>query len=936
MFKKLFSLLLFIFFNTYYDLVSQNLCDGSFGNTAPVLTDENINLDEGELNFGNLLINDDDADNDVLSIYSYTLPLHGVLFLNQVTGVYTYQHDGSEEFSDSFEYVVTDQKCYVTASVTININPVNDPPIVVQDTFYVNEGDTLDIKLSDPNIILNNDIDPDNPVSDLEAVLAIAPQFHDISSGIFDLKPSGEFLYIHGCNDDSLDVFQYRVSDGLDQSLIYDSVLIFIMNEPPIGHPDTFSVNFNDVLTIDNELDGLLKNDVDSFYCDVLSVEIVQEPSLHLGPFSLNPDGTFTYTHNGTFDKSQDTIIYRVYDGEDYASENDTVYINIILPPPNTATLSFAVDEGDELVVDSIQGILPNVTSNLGLPIISVELVSLINSGPFRGSLLPSGDIKEDGSFIYQHDCTDSPNEDYFLYKVRDSLTESIDTVKITVNNVCPIGTNDQYNLAEGGSINIPETLGVLLNDTDDNVCDQLTVTIVDQPLYASSFNLDSDGSFEYTHDDSENFVDQFSYRLSDGECNGAVYIVDIIVTPVDDKPPIANDDAFVPCIDEGGTLSFSTYEEGVLGNDIDPDLKDSVLIAILVEDVLHGNLNLNEDGTFTYVHDGGEDDFDSFQYLAFDGDFNSADTATVTICINQINDCPVAVDDYFYINEGVVLDSTVARNDTDEDIDTGDNNYRVVGPPIDGLELRTDGSFIYISPEQIPSPGPETVTFQYEITDNDPSTSCSTIANVTIQINSINDCPVAVDDTIIVDGLNNDIIIKDIIENDFDVDNPLDSSSVFIINQPHYGNLVVNDDGTITYDYTGSPSKRDSITYAVQDSVGCISNYAKVLINIENIQFAEYDLPTYFTPNSDRFNDFFTVKCKNITIENVRFEVKIVDRYQRIIYQGISNSDIIWDGLDKSTGGEASKGIYYYEITPIEYDNVRARTIVGVLFLDR
>ena len=111
------------------------------------------------------------------------------------------------------------------------------------------------------------------------------------------------------------------------------------MNEPPIGHPDTFSVNFSDVLTIDNELDGLLKYDVDSFYCDVLSVEIVRGPSLHLGPFSLNPDGTFTYTHNGTFDQSQDTIIYRVYDGEDFASENDTVYINIILPPPTTATV---------------------------------------------------------------------------------------------------------------------------------------------------------------------------------------------------------------------------------------------------------------------------------------------------------------------------------------------------------------------------------------------------------------------------------------------------------------------------------------------------------------------------------------------------------------------------------------------------------------------
>ena len=107
-------------------------------------------------------------------------------------------------------------------------------------------------------------------------------------------------------------------------------------------------------------------------------------------------------------------------------------------------------------------------------------------------------------------------------------------------------------------------------------------------------------------------------------------------------------------------------------------------------------------------------------------------------------------------------------------------------------------------------------------------------------------------------------------------------------------------------------------------------------MINIENIQFPEYELPSYFTPNSDRFNDFFTVKCKNITIENVKFEVKIVDRYQRIVYETVANTDIIWDGSNQSTGGEADKGIYFYEITPVEYVDVRVRTIVGVLFLDR
>ena len=112
-------------------------------------------------------------------------------------------------------------------------------------------------------------------------------------------------------------------------------------------------------------------------------------------------------------------------------------------------------------------------------------------------------------------------------------------------------------------------------------------------------------------------------------------------------------------------------------------------------------------------------------------------------------------------------------------------------------------------------------VTFQYEITDPDPSTSCSTTANVAIRVNSINDCPVALDDTITVNALSDDIIIKDLIANDYDIDNPLDSSSIFILDQPLYGDLTVNGDGTITYDYIGSPSKRDSITYAVQDSVG-------------------------------------------------------------------------------------------------------------------
>ena len=715
-------------------------------------------------------------------------------------------------------------------------------------------------------------------------------------------------------------------------SELQDSVIIFIQNEAPFGEPDMYSVDHGATLNVD-ELNGLLINDVDSFACDTLRVTLVQPPSMHIGTFSLDSNGTFIYIHDGTFIPNQDYFVYQLSDGQDNAVETDTVFISINSPSPTTSSLSFAVDEGRELVVDSSQSILTVSSSNLGL-----ELTVEIEQDPFRGTLLPSGDINSNGSFIYKHDCTDMPNEDYFLFKVKDSLTESIDTVFITINNVCPIGENDFYKISEGQTISIGTNLGVLFNDTDDNTCDVLSASLVTPPLYhAGPFTLGSDGSFIYTHDDSENFEDQFSYRLSDGECNGSVYTVILSVDSVADKPPVVNNDGFIPCLKEGETLNIATYSTGVLGNDNDPDPKDSVLTAKLIQGVSHGTLLFNPDGTFTYTHDGGEDDSDYFTYVAFDGDFYSLDTAIVTICIDQVNDCPDAVDDSFFINEGQVLDSTVAKNDTDNDLVITDNNYTVtIAPSVGTLELRSDGSFTYTPPTQISPPGPEIVTFEYEITDPDPSTNCSDKATVTIRINSINDCPIALDDTISVNALTNDIITKDLIANDFDIDNPLDSSSIFILDPPLYGDLVVNNDGTITYDYIGSPTKRDSITYAVQDSLGCISNYAKVLINIENIQYPEYELPSYFTPNSDRFNDFFTVKYKNIILGNVTFEVKIMDRYQRIVFDGVVNNDIIWDGVDKNTTGDAKRGMYFYEITPVEYGDIRARTIVGVIFLDR
>ena len=816
-----------------------------------------------------------------------------------------------------------------TATVTINVLCVNDPPIVVKDTFYVNEQDTLIVTLLDSDLIINNDIDIDNPLVDLSAVIDIPPIHH---AGIFTLGNKGQFEYIHDCNDsDNEDYIIYYVNDGTLNSLVPDTAIIYIVNEAPFGEPDFYGVQNSQTLNVDSA-SGPILNDLDSNSCDVLSVVLIQPPTQHVGTFVLNPNGAFTYIQDGTFSPEMDYFVYQLNDGEDNAVETDTVYISIVNPPPFAVAHYYAVDEGKQLVVDSTQGLLIGSFSPLGFP-----LNAYIDQPPSNGIILPAGDVKTNGSFVYEHDCSDTPGQDFFTFIVVDSIGPSNppDTVYITINNVCPDGNNDAYTVTEGETIDIPLGFGVLVNDIDDNPCDPLTVNLVTPPLYHNGgFVLNSDGSFIYSHDDSENFVDQFSYRLSDGECLGAVYTVTITIDPVDDKPPIANNDLIPTCVDEGASFTIATYAEGVLGNDIDPDVKDSILTAILVDPPMYGDLIFNSDGTFTYTHDGGDAIADAFTYICNDGDFNSLDTATVSICINPINDCPVAEDDNFLINEGDVLDSSLVFNDSDPD--TFEEDFlitTVVTPPAIGiLELKSDGTFKYFSPSQVPLPGPEIVTFVYKLSDG----TCEATANVTITINSINDCPIAEDDTITVNALDYDTIIKDLIMNDHDIDSPLDSNSIEVINPPHWGDYIINGDGTISYIYTGSPTKTDSLIYWVRDSEGCYSNEATLLIYIENIQFPEYQLPDYFTPNADRFNDYFVIKLKNITLENVKFEVLILDRYQRKVFESTVTGDKMWDGINQFTGGTVKKDFYYYQITPIEYGDTKSRVIVGVLLLDR
>ena len=124
------------------------------------------------------------------------------------------------------------------------------------------------------------------------------------------------------------------------------------------------------------------------------------------------------------------------------------------------------------------------------------------------------------------------------------------------------------------------------------------------------------------------------------------IYAIDITV--ISDHPPQAEPDT-VAVIEGGVVSSLSSGSVRVTDNDIDFDTPTDQLLVELTGAPLHGELQLNRDGTFTYSHDGGETRSDSFSYRVIDSEteLNSllGSIGLVEIEITPDNDAPVAGD---------------------------------------------------------------------------------------------------------------------------------------------------------------------------------------------------------------------------------------------------------------------------------------------------
>ena len=106
--------------------------DWTVGGDAFVAVDDEAVTNEDEAIGINLVMNDINEDAGTLFVASFSAATNGEVVPNGTTGV-TYDPDLNFNGVDTFTYVVSNGVLTDTATVTVTVLPVNDPPVVVND-----------------------------------------------------------------------------------------------------------------------------------------------------------------------------------------------------------------------------------------------------------------------------------------------------------------------------------------------------------------------------------------------------------------------------------------------------------------------------------------------------------------------------------------------------------------------------------------------------------------------------------------------------------------------------------------------------------------------------------------------------------------------------------------------------------------------------------
>ena len=272
--------------------------DPNINNSSPTANDLNHSTSE-DLPI-QIILDGNDADGDTLT-YSITQPNNGVAVLSE--NFVTYTPKANFNGVDNFTYRSNDGKSNsLVAKVTIQVSPVEDPPIASDLAINTKENTQIEITLSG--------IDPDGDVLTYSIGNAENGQIF-LDDNIVTYTPNSNFI--------GSDSFTYQVSDG--KSISEPAIVSITINSNRIPVVESFSVTTNLNTPIDVNLIG---SDLDS---DDLTFSII---SVNQGSFVQN-NAELTFSPNSNFSGIA-SLTYTASDG--FSASNEGV-ITIIVNNPD-------------------------------------------------------------------------------------------------------------------------------------------------------------------------------------------------------------------------------------------------------------------------------------------------------------------------------------------------------------------------------------------------------------------------------------------------------------------------------------------------------------------------------------------------------------------------------------------------------------------------
>ena len=858
------------------------------GEVTDALFDDILVEVAGEGVNGGLLVNDSGEGTLVASVASE--PANGVLVLNG-DGTFSYAPANNFFGLDSFTYTLTDDTgSSDSATVSLDVLPVNDPPVVGDFEVNATEDNILNIQPVPGLAELASDVENDPLTFVIDG---------DVSSGDLNLNPDGSFEYTPERDFFGVDSFTYLANDGTDVSAPATvTIRVASVNDAPLAEDDTYFTGENIPLTVSPV--GLSR-----------PVRVLNEDFNTVAGASLSGVTTLElasgFTGIGGESGFSGSFLRNRTSGN--PAESTSVIINN-LPPHNRVSLSFilaVIDSWDgdrnggdffNVIVDG-QSIFTHTFDNAGQggvqsydPAPGVELARLQELGFSEGSLYRDSayDMGNEPALQGIEHTADSITIELFAnggdWEGGDDESWAIDNLEVNVYTAVAselIAAGAVWNYLDDGSDQGREWISP---DYDDSQWasgpaqlgygdgDEATIVRFGEDAdekhpttyFRHRFRVDNPMEFEslgirLLHDDgaavyingfevvrsnlSEGALfSDFAPATSPGENNFFFFSADasllvagenIIAVEIHQVSETSSDISFDLSLEGRRPDIF-----GVISND--SDVEGDALSASLLVQPSNGEVILNEDGSFAYVPGLNFEGLDSFTYALSDGSLK--DEATVFINVAPgANDFPVSAPDNFRVDEDGRLIVSGAFGLLANDLDPeGEPLSAVIEslPENGSVSVDSDGAFIYTPEADFNGLD----TFTYRAYDG-VNASLPTVVN--IEVTMVNDAPFAGDDVFLaVPGMPLDVAVPGVLAGDFDIDG--DVLQAELVSQVNSGVLVLEPGGAFRFLPQEGFTGQVSFSYRVTDGL-LRSAPARVVINVNTPPVANTD---HFELNED------------------------------------------------------------------------------------